>query len=151
MIEASLVEFLRDGLVAGVGLHMSRAAVRAALGDPDFLADYRPQDSLPMLWRYGELNVGFSRADDRVFFIQIFPRLGPGRLRWRSGSGSIIKVSGTPETMSSYLDEQGLTYTIRRSRRSAVKLFTQGGVVLTFSPFRLKEMFLGVTDVERAP
>lgn len=146
VIEASLLEFLRDGLLAGVGLHMSRSAVSTALGRPEMLADYYPPTGVAMLWRYGELSVGFSRADDRVFFIQILPHRGPPQVVWRSASGPVT-LRVMYEDVRSFLDEHSVRYTTRQPSRIP-EIVTEGRVVLTFDPhpLRLKQMLLGVVD-----
>jgi hypothetical protein len=145
VIEASLLEFLRDGLLAGVGLYMSRAEVSFRLGVPDLVADTDPSTGLPMLYHYHELSVGFSRADARVFFIQVLlATRGATRVRWRSASGPVEPCVPLEEMMS-YLDEHSVAYTTRR--QAAPKIVTHGGVVLTYGPLGLQQMLLGVVDV----
>jgi hypothetical protein len=158
VIEASPLAFLRDGRLAGIGLHLSRTAISAALGDPDRSADTCPIRNRPMLWYYDEISVGFSRADDRVFFIQILPRQQSERLRWRSPSRLLAPGAGCGPLLS-YLEEHGVTYRRRRQppppsvcvdpyrvaeEQRGEEVLTQGGVLLTFELDRLDSMLLGV-------
>ena len=71
MVRVSLDAFLRSGTLGPIGLGVSRARVRIAVGDPETQSTTSRQHPLPMIWKYGDVELSFDEDDDRLVSIYL--------------------------------------------------------------------------------
>ncbi len=80
MLWASLRELVEEGRLGSLTLQASRAAVRAALGEPDLCSEKLKGGGQPRIWKYGDIEFHFG-DDDTLELIHTdtfrkFPRGG---------------------------------------------------------------------------
>jgi hypothetical protein len=88
----NLKDFIVTGRFENVELGMSRADVRRAAGNPDEMGEISRRYRMPLIWRYGDIELHFSPDEDRLdlIFTDQFDEAPPiDRLREELGRNGV--------------------------------------------------------------